>query len=279
LSTKSHQSASENRAKFNERQQKDTKRLQLFPWCPRPEAAHPSFSPLRTELLSDATLIHVLWCLIQDHLGVSQDASEQERQSETAMGRAIQILTLGAYAFEAEDKDKCRAWIERTFLYLPANPGEAVTMLEMLHVLGKQQSLNPLSSTPQTSFQAQDSSLLAAAAWLSDFCCKASEKCTHILGVEVGAAAAAAAAGNAEEGGGANEESDMERRKRMAKERALKMMSSNANKFMAGLGDESDEDEYEDAVKDEMELDDKKKEIELLQVSLTHTFTHAMCRH
>jgi hypothetical protein len=260
LSTKSHQSASENRALFYESEAKQRKERDQADvtkaWCPPPEPAHESFFPLRTHLLADATLIHVLWKLLHDHVGGS---AALERQSETALARAIQLLTIGAHVFE-DDEAECREWIEKMFLYVPSEgmsgtSPRGLSILLMLQVLHTQLTPPQVSSEPMTVFQAQDNALLSAAGWLCEFCCRFSEKATEMLGVSQQSAEDVATPND-------NAESDMDRRKRMAKERVLRRMSESSFNFMAAmevLGDESDEEQVFDAEKDEMATDEEAK--------------------
>jgi hypothetical protein len=182
LSLKNHQSAADNRSKHNERVAKKKAEAKLpppsIPICGPPEPCHASFSHLRTTLLSDPTLLHVLWSLLTDHFGTCP--YERGRHSECAVGRTIQLLTLGVHSFREAGGAAMKQWAERVAMYdgdefggEEEDPTEPTT-IEMLHDLASQanSSATALSSADNKGFIAQDQSLCAGASWLRDFFCE-----------------------------------------------------------------------------------------------------------
>jgi hypothetical protein len=89
-------------------------------FCPRPPAAHSEFDRLRRDITTDASLLAIVYRTLHMHCrDVSQKkeavdlrgaaAYEGDEKSETALARAVHILTLGAFAWQNARADD-KAW-------------------------------------------------------------------------------------------------------------------------------------------------------------------------
>lgn len=274
ISLRNHQTAAENRPKPKADEQA------MFGWeprayAPKPYVAHSYFSRLRRDSTADATVLAATYRVLHLHCrqNVDRDLSnllgkaayECSEKSETAVARALHILTLGAYAWsdtasrddlqwrekgggsagsiffdraDSEPAPTAADWIEATLLVEPKRlldcdwyDGEDKLLLLLQRLATK----GGLSG----GFMAQDPSVRSGAAWLCDFAVKFSSRAEDLVAPKKAVAATA---------DGGEEESEFDRRKRLAKENRMKEMAkmkAQAAKFASmmevDLGDSEDE--------------------------------------
>lgn len=268
ISLRSHQQAAESRPRGKA---EGIYGMEPKSYCPIPPVPHPSFKRLRRDVTSDATVIAILYRTLHVHCrdstiktdltGVRAPfAYEGDRMSETALARAVQLLTLGAFAWESavptpqgswqnhggsfdgsvffnnSSAPTASDWIAKALL---GNPGEimdcdwyegeesALLLLKRLAVDGGSKSVG---------FVAQDQAVRAGAAWLCEFACKYNTEASNLLG--------------ARRAGGAMEtddsgETEMERKKREAKARAMERMNAQAARFAAMMHIDTEDSEEE----------------------------------
>lgn len=251
-------------------------------FCPMPPPAHRFFSRLRRDITCDATILAIAYRTLHMHcrdINKKKEtvdlrgamAYEGDERSETALARAVHILTLGAYAWKdakADDKEwrmhgggsigsiffdrsddqsapTAKEWISMALL---ANPktfqacdwydGEENT-LQMLHRLA-------LDGGYTGGFVAQDRGVRSGAAWLCDFASGHNLEARSLVRVKQ--------SDKMSDDGDEKQETDIEKRKRIAKEKAMERMKAQAAKFAmmmeTEMGDKDENDggtENEDA--------------------------------
>lgn len=246
------------------------------PYAPRPIAAHPFFERLRRDATSDITVLAVAYRVLHLHCRENVDKRivdlrgkspyENSEKSETALARTIHLLTLGVYAWtDAQQNDEnwrvrgggsvgsiffnradnistptARCWVEkfllaepRLFLDCDWYEGEEPALVLLQHLA--------VNGGVVGGFIAQDSALRSGAAWLCEFavaCCpKASTVINPVKKEAPGTPSLAKA-----------EESEIEKRKKMAREKAMSSMKAQAAKFAAlmdvDLGSEEENDQH-----------------------------------
>lgn len=251
-------------------------------FCPEPPVAHPAFARLRRDLTSDASLLAIVYRTLHIHcrdVTKKKDAVnlrgsmayEGEEKSETAIARAVHILTLGAYAwknltsedatwrekgggsigsifFDRGDEDAsptARGWVSAALLASPKlqqacdwYDGEEPT-LKLLHRLAADGGY-------EGCFIAQDRAVRAGAAWLCDFAAENNPDARSVVHTMQGDK-------NIENGADASQETEIQKRKRIAKEKAMERMKAQAAKFASMMETElgGKEDSEDTSMKDE----------------------------
>ena len=269
ISTRSHQHASERRPK----QKADSP---CVPYAPRPLPSHNLFCRLRRDFTSDAALlacvyrvihVHCYECppqlmTVQNYPGIGMYEADK---SETVLGRAIHLLTLGVYAWEEEDllNDKSNwriqggggigsvfetfdhaptteDWVEMAFLRAPNKimQSEEYTNEQSLLFLLCEVAMERTSREKDASgfLGGLDQSLKSGAMFLCNFAAKVNSEASSIVTKYFKKSEAAK--------GGAD---DLEKRKMAAKEKALAAMKAQMAKFAANLGGDDEDDHMSDA--------------------------------
>jgi hypothetical protein len=274
ISGRMHQSAADERPKPKEQS------ASLFGWepkpyAPSPNAAHPFFARLRRDTTADATTLAVVYRVMHIHLraNIAKDTSALPGQeaydkdkSETALARAVHLLTLGAFAWKesvATDIDWKRKgggspgsvffdwqedgrsptashWVQMVLLASPNRltgcdwfEGEE-TLIDLLRRLAQ-------TGRGAGEFLAQDSSVRAGAAWICAFAMEVSEEAvSRLRPVESTATAASVAP---------SKKTEVDARRKMAKEKAMARMKAQAAKF-ASMMDVDMDDVEDDTGKD-----------------------------
>jgi hypothetical protein len=268
ISLRSHQSAAETRPKS------PADSAAPFGWSPKRYGpvlgnAHPFFRRLRRDTTSDATIAAMAYRVLHLHCRENtqkdlsdlrgKSAYESSEKSETAMARSVHLFTLGACAWEdSETSDKewrtkgggsvgsvlfnrtkppnVSDWVSAVLL---ANPGK---LLECDWYEGEENSLLLLrrlavdGGTPG-GFVAQDAAIRAGAAWLCDFAVKYNTEAAALIS-PVNTATEDTPIEEGEKG-----ESEIDKRKRMAKENAMSRMKAQAAKFAFMMDVELGDDE------------------------------------
>ena len=270
ISLRSHQTAAESRPGA-----KGTNTIYgIAPkaFCPALLPAHTSFARLRRDITCDSTMLAIAYRTLHMHCrdGKKQKemadlrgamAYESEERSETALARAVHLLTLGAFAWQdATSNDSkwrengggsigtlffdrsddapaptAKEWVSAVMLVNPRNlmgsawyEGEenCLLLLRRLAVDGGYAG----------SFVAQDRAVRAGAAWLCDFAAEHNSEARNIVG-----SSNSVAESDVQE---KPQETEIERRKRIAKEKAMERMKQQAAKFASmmevELGDKGD---------------------------------------
>lgn len=261
ISLRSHQTAAaEGRPKPTE----DT--LASFGWeskpyAPIPVAAHPFFERLRRDATADATVLAVAYKVLHLHCRQNVDkkrpdlqgnlSCENGEKSETALARTIHLLTLAAYAWKSATPNDvnwrgqgggsagslffkradnactptARCWVKEFLICEPKilldsdwYEGEesALVLLERLAVSGGIAG----------GFIVQDSAVRSGAAWLCEFALEYCPEARVVVSPVKKAAPDTATLPKAED-------SEMEKRKKLAKEKAMAGMKAQAAKFAA----------------------------------------------
>ena len=197
-------------------------------------------------------------------------AYEGDDRSETALARAVHLLTLGAFAWQNASPENsnwrqdgggsigsvffdrsddapaptAKEWVSAAML---ANPktlsacewydGEE-TCLQLLRRLA-------VDGGHPGCFVAQDRAVRAGAAWLCDFAAQHSPEANKLVRVKKS---------NASDPNSPKQETEIQRRKRLAKEKAMERMKAQAAKFAsmmeAELGGDKDKDKEENDASD-----------------------------
>lgn len=261
ISLRSHQTAAESRPHASPASEASQGVFDdAQPYAPPSPQAHPVFERLRRDVTSDATVLAIVYRVLHLHCGQTTEkdvhelrggkvAYENGERSETALARAVHILTLGAFAWQdahAEDmewrlrgggsagsiffdREENRApsgsdWVAAVFLSDPGKlldsewyqGGEtALMLLRRLAIYGGTQGI----------FVAQDPSVRSGAAWLCQF---ADEHCSSAAS-HLEMPAVSKVGDSIDETTGS--ESELQRKKRLAKEKALARMKDQAAKF------------------------------------------------
>eukprot|EP00546_Thalassionema_frauenfeldii_P000890 CAMPEP_0178937310 /NCGR_PEP_ID=MMETSP0786-20121207/25676_1 /TAXON_ID=186022 /ORGANISM="Thalassionema frauenfeldii, Strain CCMP 1798" /LENGTH=2359 /DNA_ID=CAMNT_0020615847 /DNA_START=262 /DNA_END=7341 /DNA_ORIENTATION=- len=278
ISLRSHQAAAESRpnAKLEKENIYGIQPKAVAPHMPF--APHPCFERLRRDISSDATVLAITYRTLHVHcrerknledlMGVrSTQAYESEALSETALSRAVHLLTLGAFAWRtatrSDDNWQSRGgsyegsvfykrslnlpspslsdWISHALLAKPADimnckwySGEenALLLLKRLAIDGGSKSVG---------FIAQDQSLRTGAAWLCEFASKNNNEAADVIC----ATEKLSQAGETP----VSKESELERKKREAKARAMERMNAQAARFAAMMQIDTEGSEEESEVK------------------------------
>jgi hypothetical protein len=275
ISLRSHQTAAESRP--TPTGSSPTFGVESKALAPLWTAAHPNFARLRRDITCDATVLSILYRTLHMHCrDVTKQmpsldlrgafAYESDERSETAVARAVHLLTLGAYAWqdsletdtswrirgggsigsifydrgEETSAPTAKDWVSAALLVDPRDllacewyEGEecALQILRRLAIDGGYPG----------GFTAQDRAVRAGAAWLCEFAVKHSVDARKLMG-----ASEAAAPQHQDD----KEESDIDKRKRIAKAKAMERMKAQAAKFAsmmeAELGDEKEENDASD---------------------------------
>lgn len=237
---------------------------------PMPFEPHPSFARLRRDVTADKVVLAIAYRTLHMHCRVKSSsesldglrgrlAYETAALSETALARAIHLLTLGAFAwedavagnqdwrreggsfdgsvfFERSDAPTAKDWIEVAFLSDPAELLQSEWYEGQDNTLMLLRRLAIERGSQSCGFVAQDQAVRAGAAWLCEYASRHNPVADRL----VGASKAKAAKKETAESG----ESDMQRKRREAKLRAMERMNAQAARFaaMMQLEPESDGD-------------------------------------
>ena len=278
ISVRMHQSAADSRPKPKADQDS------IFGWKPKPYspvpfAAHPFFRRLRRDVTADATVAAVLYRVLHMHLrsNSSKDTSNlpgneayEKEKSETSLARAVHLLTIGVFAWkdaagndsnwaehgggspgsiffdwiDSERSPTASDWIDRVLL---AKPNELTCcdwyigeelLIDMLQRLAK-------TGRGADGFLAQDSSVRAGSAWICEFAMSMSPRAASRLRPPEAVLGA---------GGAQKKESDADKRRRLAREKAMAKMKAQAAKFASMMdvdmeeGDEANGKETEQPI-------------------------------
>jgi len=267
INLRNHQTAAESRPPLPG---DDKFRVKPKSFCPPLPSAHRAFCRLRRDVTCDSTILAITYRTLHMHIRDSRkkkDTSELRGamayeggdKSETALARAVHLLTLGAYAWQdasADEKDwrkdgggsigsvffdrtddaaapTAKEWVSAALL---ANPrvqqssewyeGEenCLQLLRRLAVDGGYDGC----------FAAQDRAVQAGAAWLCEFAASHNSEASKFVNLK-----------ETTEGATEHEkqETETEKRKRIAKEKAMERMKAQAAKFASMMQAELDENE------------------------------------
>eukprot|EP00980_Cylindrotheca_fusiformis_P000097 scaffold19_cov114-Cylindrotheca_fusiformis.AAC.44 len=247
-------------------------------FCPSFLSAHSSFARLRRDITCDSTVLAIAYRTLHVHCRDTRKtkdmadlrgsmAYETDERSETALARAVHLLTLGAFAWQnakAEDMDwrsngggsigslffdrgddvaapTAREWVSIVMLANPRNimasewyEGEE-SCLQLLRRLAVDGGFSG-------GFVAQDQAVRAGAAWLCEFAAEHNMEARRLVRNKDAAVENSL--------NGKTHETEMDKRKRIAKEKAMERMKAQAAKFASMM-------EAELGEKDENEVSDK----------------------
>jgi hypothetical protein len=266
ISLRSHEQASESRPKVTG---EGIYGIEARPYAPPPPDSHPSFCRLRRDFTSDATILAVCYRILHNHCCESSHeahltamSESSAYTSETVLARVIHLLTLGAFSWEsAVDasqtdwrelggdfegsifRNYCSAptvsdWISYALLSNPAHimksnwyeaEEPAILLLKRLAKEGGSTTIG---------FVAQDQAVKAGAAWLCDFACKYSKDASKFLTTGISAQ-------NSQLNVTTTGETDIERKQREAKARAMDRMNKQAARFAAMMNIDTEDSEEE----------------------------------
>ncbi|KAL3922278.1 MAG: hypothetical protein SGILL_002291 [Bacillariaceae sp.] len=274
INARNHQTSAE----FRPGLANDSKyRVKPKPFCPPLPAAHSAFSRLRRDITADSTLLAISYRTLHTHIRDNRKkketkelrgamAYEGNERSETALARAVHVLTLGAFSWKdaaANDMEwrkkgggsvgsvffdrsddgpapTAKSWISAALL---ANPrlqqssewyGGEENCLQLLRRLA-------VDGGYDGCFVAQDKAVQAGAAWLCEFAADNSPEACKLVRLKDEVPAA---------DDSAKQETELERRKRIAKEKAMERMKAQAAKFASMMQAEMGDDEDSKADKD-----------------------------
>ena len=289
ISVESHQTAAESRPVPSNKDEGAKGQFGAkVPYAPAMPRAHPRFQRLRRDVTADASVLAVAFRILHMHcrgsqrsdlvdLRLGRHAYENEAKSETSLARAVHLLTLGCFAWEdaiegasdwrengggspgsiffgKEEAPTAADWIAASLLADPCDlldcrwyAGEE-NMLQLLRRLAVDGGASGV-------FVAQDPALQFGAAWICEFAVERCPAAAKLIGEKK----------DTNEGGQENE-SELEKRKRMAREKALAKMSAQASKFatmmqaeLDGTEDESEKPKQVEA-KEETNFERRKRE-------------------
>ena len=272
ISLRSHQTAAESRPTPSEKDPHYGTSPKAF--CPIPSPAHRSFVRLRRDISCDAITISTVYRTLHLHCrkpdrekGVLElDGSmgyDSDERSETALARAVHLLTLGAFAWQdAKESDSewrkhgggsvgslffhrtdddgaptAKDWVSAVMLAAP----EALTDNEWYE--GEDNCLVLLRRLAVDggclgNFVAQDRAVRAGAAWLCDFAAQRNDEARNLVRSSQSAVSKSV--------GAKAVETDIQKRRRIAKEKAMERMKAQAAKFASMMDSEfGNEDEPE----------------------------------
>lgn len=271
ISLRSHQSAAETRPKTSP-DATSPFGWHLKPYGPTLRPAHPFFQRLRRDATCDATVVAMVYRVLHLHCRENTEkdlsdlrgnsAYESSEKSETALARVVHLLTLGAFAWEDADAGD-KGWRERgggsvgSIFFDRADDKPAPDASDWVSAVllakpdkvmdcdwydGEESALMLLRRIAvdggvSGGFVAQDAAIRSGAAWLCDFAVKMCSEADALI-----SPTKAATEDTIEE---EKAESDMEKRKRVAKEKAMANMKAQAAKFAfmmdVELGESEDE--------------------------------------
>eukprot|EP00804_Cyclotella_cryptica_P026552 CCRYP_015394-RC/>CCRYP_015394-RC protein AED:0.06 eAED:0.06 QI:168/1/1/1/0.85/0.76/21/3141/1947 len=204
ISTRAHQCATEHRPKQIPGH--------CSPYAPKPTPAHDSFKRIRRDLTADASVLAIVYRVLHAYCYAvdspkstaelrGREMYEKGTKSETALARAVHILTLGAFAWEetlssfvsctdlgggdigsvfyqhqvSRVAPNAREWVEMALLRSP----DKVMMSSWY--LGEENTLLLLKRVASEA-AINDSSLKSGATWLCDFAAKWNSTAATLLG-------------------------------------------------------------------------------------------------
>jgi len=272
INLRNHQTAAESRPAFPA----DNKfRVKPKPFCPPLFESHRAFVRVRRDVTSDATILAITYRTLHMHIRDNKKAKkpcelrgamayEEDNKSETAVARAVHLLTLGAYAWQgasSEDKNwrnggggsigsiffdrsdnisapTAKEWISAALLGNPRiqqasewYKGEenCLQLLRRLAVDGGYDGC----------FFAQDRAVQAGAAWLCDFAARCDGEASKLVYLDE----PTDCVDDSEK-----QETELEKRKRVAKEKAMERMKALSAKFAFAhqeeLGEGGEKEEF-----------------------------------
>ncbi len=271
INLRNHQTAAESRPAFPA----DNKfRVKPKPFCPALFASHPDFIRLRRDVTCDITILAVTYRTLHMHIRDNKKskksdelrgamAYEGDDKSETAVARAVHLLTLGAYAWKnASSADKnwrnngggsigsiffdrsddsaaptVKEWISAALLANPKLQQDSTwydgeeNCLQLLRRLA-------VDGGYDGCFFAQDRAVQAGAAWLCEFAARYNSEASKLVYLKE-------PVDNADDG--EKQETDLERRKRFAKQKAMERMKAQAAKFAFAMQEELVDKDEKDA--------------------------------
>jgi len=211
------------------------------PYVSPPQLAHPFFRRLRRDATADISLISLAYVVLRNHCS---DKSHSACASEATLARTVHLLTLGAYAWSDAGIDNnwrdhgggscgsvfqhcaeaptAQTWVDQCLLRHPRDLVET-PLEEEEHILDLLVKLASHGGG-KSGFIAQDANVRAGAAWLCTYAKKHSTNAARLLHRADKSVADQSKAD-------AKKESEIEKRKRMAQERALARMQAQAAKF------------------------------------------------
>lgn len=261
-------------------------------YAPRPAAAHASFRRIRRDLTADSCVLAIAYRLLHAHCreellcGESTEDSlklkgghmyEKGVKSESALARAVHLLTLGAFVWEDNSIDldsgdwrdfgggdsgsvfrhrssppDVRDWIEVALLRKPfavmnlewySKEETALQLLKRIASKGGRRGgfLGGL-----------DPSLCSGAQWLCDFAAKRHPDAA--LADEESRKTNANVSKDKMGAGRTTGEEELERKKNAAKERAMAAMKAQMAKFAANLCDDVESEEEDDLMKEDLQV-------------------------
>ena len=204
ISLRMHQTAAENRPKPTSDESSPWGRT-AKPYAPEPPEPHPFFNRLRRDATSDSSTLVVVYRILHMHLRAktNRDTSSlpgrlayDKEKSETALARAVHLLTLGVYAWSSAKREDeswtthgggspgsiffdwksdfapgMADWVERVLLGNPAvlTKTEWYEEEESILILLRRLASNDNESG---NFTAQDVCMKAGAAWICEVAAK-----------------------------------------------------------------------------------------------------------
>jgi Putative zinc finger in N-recognin (UBR box) len=275
INSRNHQQAADNRPSLDS----DTKfKCKPKPFCPPPLGAHHSSSRLRRDITADSTILAITYRTLHMHIRDSEKkkkglsglrgaiAYENQERSETALARAVHLLTLGAYAWKDASADNLRwrqegggsigsIFFDRSDDFAAPTAKEWVSAALLVNPRiqqssdwyeGEENCLHLLRRLAVDggfvgSFVAQDQAVKAGAAWLCEFAAANNIEARKIVDVEQNKTD-----GESQE----KQETELEKRKRMAMEKVMARMKAQAAKFASMTAELDDENEEGSADRD-----------------------------
>lgn len=272
INLRNHQTAAESRPNL-ESGEKELFRVKAKSMSPPLPVAHQDFVRLRRDITSDATILAITYRTLHMHIRDTKRlkgapglrgslAYEEDDRSETAVARAVHLLTLGAFAWQgATGNNKewrnegggsigsvffdrsddapaptAREWISAALLANPRTQqasewyGGEENCLQLLRRLA-------VEGGYEGCFVAQDRAVQAGAAWLCEFAANHNSEASKSVYLKV-------------DGNGMDDdakiETEAEKRRRIAKQKAMDRMKAQAAKFASMMQTElggNDDDE------------------------------------
>ena len=278
INLRNHQNSAESRPAFPA----DNKfRVKPKPFCPPSFECHRDFARLRRDVTCDATILAISYRTLHMHIRDNKKikdaldlrgamAYEGGDKSETAVARAVHLLTLGAYAWQ-DASEEAKNWREDgggsigSIFFDRSDDISAPTAKEWISAAlltnprihqasewyeGEENCLQLLRRLAvdggfEGCFFAQDRAVQAGAAWLCEFAAKYNSEASKLVYLE-----------KTTDGVDTDEkqETEMEKRKRVAKAKAMERMKAQAAKFALLMQEElgDNDDEKESSEKDDM---------------------------
>eukprot|EP00934_Nitzschia_sp_Nitz4_P008391 Nitzschia sp. Nitz4//scaffold194_size40385//22916//30332//NITZ4_007530-RA/size40385-processed-gene-0.16-mRNA-1//-1//CDS//3329540334//8381//frame0 len=242
-------------------------------FSPVPPPAHSTFARLRRDITCDATLLAIAYRTLHMHCRDTRkkpsgnlcgaSAYQGDERSETALARTVHLLTLGAYAWQSATSDD-KEWRKKgggsigSVFFDRGDEASAPTAKEWVSAAllsspktlqgcdwyeGEENCLQLLRRLAVDGgyigcFIAQDRAVRAGAAWLCDFAATHNPEARNIVRAKQSETSSDV---------GDNQETAIEKRKRLAKEKAMERMKAQAAKFASmmktELGDKEDDND------------------------------------